>query len=96
MSLQGLKTEKNLIVEITKFTIPLILTNVLQQMYNIIDHMIAGNYAGEMTLAAIGATSHVLGTSTCVEKKRQKQVVMATLALIIIGILTTVICVFIF
>ena len=45
---------------------------------------------------AIGATSHVLGTSTCIEKKRQKQVVMATLALIIIGILTTVICVFIF
>lgn len=45
---------------------------------------------------AIGATSHVLGTSTCIEKKRQKQVVMATLALIIIGILTTVICVFFF
>ena len=45
---------------------------------------------------AIGATSHVLVTSTCIEKKRQKQVVMATLALIIIGILTTVICVFIF
>ena len=45
---------------------------------------------------AIGATSHVLGTSTCIEKKRQKQVVMATLALIIIGILTTVICVFLF
>ena len=45
---------------------------------------------------SIGATSHVLGTSTCIEKKREKQVVMATLALIIIGILTTVICVSIF
>lgn len=45
---------------------------------------------------SIGATSHVLGTSTCIEKKREKQVVMATLALIIIGILTTVICVFFF
>lgn len=45
---------------------------------------------------AIGATSHVLGTSSCVEKQRQKQVVMATLALIIIGILTTVICVLLF
>ena len=42
---------------------------------------------------AIGATSHVLGTSTCVERNRKKQVVMSTLALIIIGILTTVICV---
>lgn len=42
---------------------------------------------------SIGATSHVLGTSTCIEKKKPKQVVMATLALIIIGILTTVVCV---
>lgn len=45
---------------------------------------------------AIGATSHVLGTSTCIERNRKQQVVMATLALIIIGILTTVICVCIF
>lgn len=45
---------------------------------------------------AIGATSHVLGTSTCIEKHKEKQVVMATLALIVIGILTTVICVCIF
>lgn len=45
---------------------------------------------------AIGASSHVLGTSTCIEKNRQKQVVMATLALIIIGILTTIVCVLIF
>lgn len=42
---------------------------------------------------AIGASSHVLGTSTCVERNKPKQVVMATLALIIIGILTTVVCV---
>ena len=45
---------------------------------------------------SIGATSHVLGTSTCVERKREIQVVMATLALIIIGILTTLICVLFF
>jgi putative effector of murein hydrolase len=45
---------------------------------------------------AIGASSHVLGTSSCIEKHKEKQVVMATLALIIIGILTTVICVFVF
>lgn len=43
---------------------------------------------------AIGAASHVLGTSTCVE--RHKQLVMATLALIICGILTTVFCLVIF
>lgn len=40
---------------------------------------------------AMGATSHVLGTSSCVEKQRQKQIVMSTLALIIVGILTTIV-----
>lgn len=42
---------------------------------------------------AIGASSHVMGTSSCVQKKKQRQVVMATLALIITGILTTVLCI---
>lgn len=42
---------------------------------------------------AIGASSHVLGTSSCIEKNRPKQVVISTLALIITGILTTVICI---
>ncbi len=42
---------------------------------------------------AIGAASHVLGTSSCIEKNRPKQVVMATLALIVIGIITTIILV---
>ena len=45
---------------------------------------------------AIGATSHVMGTSSCVEKNKPKQVVMATLSLIIIGILTSIFCVLIF
>ena len=52
-------TEGKLLSQIISFTIPLILTNVLQQLYNIIDHMIAGNFAGEITLAAIGATGHL-------------------------------------
>ncbi len=45
---------------------------------------------------AIGAASHVLGTSSCIEKNKPKQVVMATLSLIIIGILTSLICIVIF
>ena len=43
---------------------------------------------------AIGASSHVLGTSTCVN--RRKQLVMSTLALILTGILTTVLCIMFF
>ncbi len=45
---------------------------------------------------AIGAASHVLGTSSCLERHKDKQVVMATLALIVIGIITTVVCIIIF
>ena len=43
---------------------------------------------------AIGSASHVLGTSTCVNRRRQ--LVMATLALILTGILTTVFCIMLF
>ncbi len=49
----------NLISQIIKFTIPLILTNLLQQMYTIIDNIIAGKLSGTLTLAAIGATGHL-------------------------------------
>lgn len=45
---------------------------------------------------AIGATSHVLGTAACIEKHKENQVVMATISLIIVGIITTVICAVIF
>lgn len=45
---------------------------------------------------SIGAVSHVLGTASCIEKNKPKQVVMATISLIIIGILTTVFCLIFF
>lgn len=40
---------------------------------------------------AIGAASHVLGTSKCIETGKSQQVVMSTLALVVVGILTVVI-----
>lgn len=40
---------------------------------------------------SIGAASHVIGTAKCVETKREKQIAMASVALVIVGILTTVI-----
>ncbi len=45
---------------------------------------------------SIGASSHVIGTSSCIEKKKEKQAAMATLSLIIAGILTCILCSFIF
>jgi len=57
-------TKGNLLKNIIQFTIPLICTNLLQQMYTIIDHMIAGKLSGTMTLAAIGATGHLTSLLT--------------------------------
>lgn len=37
---------------------------------------------------SMGATSHVIATSRCIEKGREKQVVMSTIALVVVGILT--------
>ncbi len=42
-----------------KFTIPIIFTNLFQQIYHVLDNMIAGKFAGELTLAAVGATGYL-------------------------------------
>lgn len=40
---------------------------------------------------SIGAASHVIGSAKCAETKREKQIVMASIALVIVGILTAII-----
>lgn len=39
---------------------------------------------------SMGATSHVIATSKCIETGHEKQVVMSTLALVIVGIITAI------
>jgi len=39
---------------------------------------------------SIGAASHVIGTSRCVEKGREYQVVMASVALVLVGVITSI------
>ncbi len=58
-SLKASKLSGSLLAEMIRFTIPLLLTNLFQQVFNITDQMIAGRFAGELTLAAIGATTHL-------------------------------------
>jgi len=41
---------------ILKFTIPLLAGNVLQQMYNLVDSLVVGNFVGKEALAAVGST----------------------------------------
>jgi len=44
---------------ILQFAVPLLLGNLLQQMYNLVDAAIVGRVLGTGALAAVGATSSV-------------------------------------
>ena len=42
------------------FAIPMVLGNLFQQLYNIIDSIIVGNYVGADALAAVGASTSIV------------------------------------
>ena len=44
---------------ILTFTIPMMLSMIFQQIYSIVDSIIAGNYIGENALAAVGASAPI-------------------------------------
>ena len=46
--------------EILFFSIPLVLGNLFQQLYNIVDSIIVGNVVGSHALAAVGAGGSVI------------------------------------
>ena len=41
---------------IARFSLPLLAGNVLQQMYNLVDSLVVGNFVGKEALAAVGST----------------------------------------
>lgn len=47
--------------ELVRFSIPLILSAILQQLYNWADALIVGNVEGELALGAIGGTGTITG-----------------------------------
>lgn len=52
-------TKGNIAVTLAGFSLPLILSGVLQQLYNWADAFIVGNIEGELALAAVGATGTI-------------------------------------
>ena len=44
---------------ITKFIIPIIIGNIFQQLYSMVDTIIVGRFIGVDALAAVGATGSV-------------------------------------
>ena len=61
-------TKGNPLPIILQFTLPLMIGNVFQQIYNAVDSMIVGRFVGANALAAVGSTGTimfmVLGAST--------------------------------
>lgn len=55
-----LMTEGSIFQKILFFSIPLILGNLLQQLYNTADSIIVGNFVGSNALAAVGASSSMI------------------------------------
>lgn len=56
----GLMTEGSIFRKILFFSIPLILGNLLQQLYNTADSIMVGNFVGSNALAAVGASSSMI------------------------------------
>ncbi len=50
-------TEGNPVRIIMTFAVPLLIGNIFQQIYSLVDTMIAGHFLGDRAIAAIGATS---------------------------------------
>ena len=49
---------------ILRFTIPLVIGNVFQQLYNMADTIIVGRYVGAGALAAVGSTGTIMFLTT--------------------------------
>lgn len=50
-------TSGNVLGHILRFTVPLLIGNLFQQLYNMVDSLVVGNYVGERALAAVGTCS---------------------------------------
>ena len=60
MKQTGYPQEAPLLPAIPRFSIPLMLTGILQLAYNTADSIIVGRYAGHASLAAVGSTTSII------------------------------------
>lgn len=54
-------TEGPILPAVIRFAVPLILSSILQTLYNAADVMVVGNFAGKEAVAAVGATTSIIG-----------------------------------
>lgn len=57
---KGLMIEGNIWKQLIYFSIPLLLGNLFQQLYNTVDSIIVGNYVGSEALAAVNSSNPII------------------------------------
>lgn len=57
---KGLLTEGNIARQLIIFSVPLLIGNLFQQLYNTVDSIIVGNYVGGQALAAVGTSTPLI------------------------------------
>ena len=69
---RGMKTKKidmtkgSIMQNVILFAIPIVLGNILQQLYTTVDTLIVGHYCGDKALAAVGTSSQPVEVLLCV------------------------------
>lgn len=48
--------------QLVRFSVPLLLGYLFQQMYNTVDSVVVGNFVGKQALAAVGSTTNIINT----------------------------------
>lgn len=52
-------TEGNVVSHLVKFSLPMLIGNIFQQFYNLIDSIVVGRFVGADALAAVGSTGSI-------------------------------------
>ena len=55
-----LMTEGSVWRHIVRFALPVFWGNLFQQLYNVVDSLVVGNFLGSDALAAVGSSSHLI------------------------------------
>ncbi|HPK40964.1 MAG TPA: MATE family efflux transporter, partial [Candidatus Cloacimonadota bacterium] len=53
-------TNGRISTQIFFFSLPMLLGNIFQQLYNVVDSVVVGNFIGKEALAAVGASFPVI------------------------------------
>lgn len=56
----GIMTSGNVLAHIFRFMLPLLIGNLFQQFYTIVDSMVVGRFVSSTALGAVGAVSNIV------------------------------------